>query len=99
MLSPNWCSIVIFHCCEYGMMPPVLFCTMVAPWPLATVGEISGGWLKFCGMRPAHTLFNVLLVEDAVTAAQHSILHKVVGEPDAGRESVVVSIEELGPTL
>src|SRR5262249_22038570 len=38
-------------------------------------------------------------VEDTVTAAQNGALPEVVSETDARREILVVSIEELRPTL
>src|ERR1700687_1284804 len=51
------------------------------------------------GLWPAHALVNVLLVEDPVPAAQNSVLYHVLRESDTGREAVVMSIEELCPTL
>src|SRR4051812_8595267 len=51
------------------------------------------------GLRPADTLVYVLLIENAVTAAQHGALHEVVGESDTGRQVVVMGVEQLGPAL
>src|SRR3954453_19920744 len=51
------------------------------------------------GMRTADALIDVLLVEDAVTAAHHRALRNVVSESDPGREVVVVRVEQLCPAL
>src|SRR6185436_16683470 len=51
------------------------------------------------GLRAAHALIDILFVEDAVTAAQHGVILQAVGEAEAGREILEMSIKELRPTL
>ncbi len=50
-------------------------------------------------LRPPDAFVDVLLIENAVAAAQNSVLHEIVGEANARREVVVMRVEKLRPTL